>query len=125
MADIGGNTTTEDLISTSSRDAATQFNIPDQQATNASTSNKELLDFPLNDPANPRNWSKFQKWKIIIPITLIDLSVSWGASGYSPAEKNFIADFGVSEEIGTLGLSLYILGLAFGPMSLAPLSEVC
>lgn len=55
----------------------------------------------------------------------MDLSVSWGASGYSPATKKFIEDFGVSEEVGTLGLSLYVLGLAFGPMTLAPLSEVC
>jgi MFS family permease len=31
--------------------------------------------------------------------------------------------FGVSAEVGTLGLSLYVLGLAIGPMSLAPLSE--
>jgi len=33
------------------------------------------------------------------------------------------ATFGVSAEVGTLGLSLYILGLSFGPMTLAPLSE--
>lgn len=33
------------------------------------------------------------------------------------------AFFGVSVEVGTLGLSLYVLGLAWGPMSLAPLSE--
>lgn len=32
-------------------------------------------------------------------------------------------DFGVSSEVGTLGLSLYVLGLALGPMSLGPLSE--
>ncbi|KAE8448794.1 hypothetical protein EG329_008796 [Mollisiaceae sp. DMI_Dod_QoI] len=31
--------------------------------------------------------------------------------------------FGVSAEVGTLGLSLYVLGLALGPMTLAPLSE--
>jgi MFS family permease len=30
---------------------------------------------------------------------------------------------GVSSEIGTLGLSLYVLGLALGPIALAPLSE--
>ncbi|KAF1962798.1 MFS general substrate transporter [Byssothecium circinans] len=30
---------------------------------------------------------------------------------------------GVSAQVATLGLSMYILGLAFGPMSLAPLSE--
>ena len=53
----------------------------------------------------------------------IDLSVSWAASGYSPAEKGMEMTFGVSAEVGRLGLSLYVLGLALGPMTLALLSE--
>jgi MFS family permease len=57
---------------------------------------------------------------VIIPI---DLSVSWGASGFSPAAGDFARDVGVSGHVATLGLSLYVLGLAFGPMTLAPLSE--
>lgn len=57
---------------------------------------------------------------VIIPI---DLSVSWGASGFSPVAADFAKDMHVSGEVATLGLSMYILGLAFGPMSLAPLSE--
>jgi hypothetical protein len=32
--------------------------------------------------------------------------------------------FGARREVATLGLSLYVLGLAVGPMTLAPLSEV-
>lgn len=36
---------------------------------------------------------------------------------------DFSKDFGVSSEVGLLGLSLYVLGLALGPMTLAPLSE--
>lgn len=62
---------------------------------------------------------------MIGPILLIDLSVSWGASGFSPASKKFAEDFGLPSGLGTLGLSAYVLGLAFGPMTLAPLSEVC
>lgn len=60
---------------------------------------------------------------MVAVITPIDLSVSWGASGFSPAAESFRKSFGVSETVAVLGLSLYILGLAFGPMSLAPLSE--
>lgn len=62
---------------------------------------------------------------MIGPILLIDLSVSWGASGFSPASAKFANDFGLPAGMGTLGLSSYVLGLAFGPMTLAPLSEVC
>lgn len=61
---------------------------------------------------------------MIGPILLIDLSVSWGASGFSPASKDFAREFGLPAGLGTLGLSSYVLGLAFGPMTLAPLSEV-
>lgn len=57
---------------------------------------------------------------MIIPI---DLGVSWAASGFSPAVTKFNKDMGISEEVGTLGLSIFVLGLALGPMTLAPLSE--
>ena len=53
----------------------------------------------------------------------VDLTVSWAASGISPASKQVAKDFHVSSEVATLGLSIYVLGLAVGPMTLAPLSE--
>ncbi|PWN88979.1 MFS general substrate transporter [Acaromyces ingoldii] len=70
-----------------------------------------------------RDWPTWRKWALLVPIYLIDLSVSWGASCFSPAQKKFQKDFGTSAEVTTLGLSLYVLGLALGPMFLAPLSE--
>jgi len=79
--------------------------------------------FPLNDPDNPRNWPSWRKWLTVLAIIPVDLSVSWGASGFSPATHDFSRHFGVSTTVATLGLSLYILGLGVGPMSLAPLSE--
>lgn len=87
------------------------------------TKSKTIVNFPPGDPEDPRNWSAFRKWSIVAAITLVDLSISWGSSGYSPASAKFSKDFAVSSEVGTLGLSLYVLGLALGPMTLAPLSE--
>lgn len=83
-----------------------------------------IVHFSPGDPEDPRNWPRWKKWLIIGPIVFIDLSVSWGASGFSPASKQFADDFGLSSGLRALGLSAYILGLAFGPMTLAPLSEV-
>ncbi|PQE24376.1 polyamine transporter protein [Rutstroemia sp. NJR-2017a BVV2] len=83
----------------------------------------EIVTFQPGDPHNPRNFSFWRKWAIVSSITLVDLTVSWGASGYSPATTKLRETFHVSSEIGVLGLSLYVLGLAFGPMTLAPLSE--
>lgn len=85
-------------------------------------SKTKTLSLPPKD--NPRNWPTWKKWVLVSSITFVDLTVSWGASGFSPASTKFAKDFGVSSEIGTLGLSIYVAGLALGPMSLAPLSEV-
>lgn len=60
---------------------------------------------------------------MVAAIIPIDLSVSWGASGFSPAAGDFARDMDVSPQTAVLGLSMYVLGLAFGPMTLAPLSE--
>ncbi len=84
----------------------------------------DLTHFPPGSPLNPRNWPPWRKWLLIIAITPIDLSVSWGASGFSPAEGKFAEEFGISDETARLGLSLYVLGIALGPMFMAPLSEV-
>ncbi|KAK8030047.1 hypothetical protein PG993_011338 [Apiospora rasikravindrae] len=92
-------------------------------SSSSSTPAPSLDHFAPGDPANPRNWPSWKKWLTVAVITPVDLSVSWGASGFSPAASSFRADFGISETVAVLGLSLYILGLAFGPMSLAPLSE--
>lgn len=78
---------------------------------------------PRGNPEYLRNWPRWRKWSIVLVIIPIDLSVSWGASGFSPASMNFAEDMGVSTELATLGLSLCVLGLAFGPMIQAPLSE--
>ncbi|KAJ4424406.1 hypothetical protein N0V82_000927 [Gnomoniopsis sp. IMI 355080] len=83
----------------------------------------KIVHFVAGDPEDPRNWPRWKKWLMIGPILLIDLSVSWGASGFSPAASKFAHEFGLPAGLGTLGLSSYVLGLAFGPMTLAPLSE--
>ncbi|KAI9810821.1 MAG: hypothetical protein M1827_006028 [Pycnora praestabilis] len=84
----------------------------------------DFVIFPPGDPEDPRNWPLWRKWSIIIALLPIDLSGSFAASGFSPASMEFSKDMHVSTEVATLGLSMYVLGLAFGPMALAPLSEV-
>lgn len=82
-----------------------------------------IVTFQPGDPQDPRNWPAWRKWLIIGSILFVDLTVSFGASGFSPASTKFAKDFSVSSKVATLGLSIYVGGLALGPMSLAPLSE--
>jgi MFS transporter, DHA1 family, multidrug resistance protein len=46
------------------------------------------------------------------------------SSIFSTATSTVAAEFGVSSEVGLLGLSFYVLGFAIGPMFWAPLSEL-
>lgn len=96
----------------------------DAEHGNGTTVDTTVVHFSPGDSEDPRNWPRWKKWLLIGPIVLIDLSVSWGASGFSPASTKFADDFGLPSGMGALGLSVYVLGLAFGPMTLAPLSEV-
>lgn len=107
--------------------SSTQITYTDNGSDNHKRDNAQpakIVHFFADDPEDPRNWPRWKKWLMIGPILLIDLSVSWGASGFSPASSKFAQEFGLPAGLGTLGLSSYVLGLAFGPMTLAPLSEV-
>jgi MFS family permease len=46
-----------------------------------------------------------------------------GSSIYSPAASDIVAQFHVSNTVALLGVSLYVLGLGFGPVLAAPISE--
>ena len=46
------------------------------------------------------------------------------SSIFSTATRQVAAEYGVSVEVGLLGLSFYVLGFAFGPVLWAPLSEL-
>jgi hypothetical protein len=61
--------------------------------------------FDAHDAEDPRNWSPVRKWLMVAAIMPIDLSVSWGASGFSPAAADFARDMGVSRQVATMGLS--------------------
>lgn len=78
----------------------------------------KIITFTPDDPEDPRNWAAWRKWAIIGPILFIDLTVSFAASGFSPALKSLAMDMSISAEAALLGLSLYVLGLALGPMTL-------
>ena len=52
------------------------------------------------------------------------LTAAFASSIFSAATFPVSIQFGVSTEVGVLGVSLYVLGFAFGPILWAPLSEL-
>ncbi|KAI8931044.1 hypothetical protein NX059_012055 [Plenodomus lindquistii] len=76
-----------------------------------------------NDPDNPHNWPAWKSaYHIIIP-ALFGFAVTFGTSVYSPALPDIMRDFGVSRTVAIIGLTVYTVGLALGPIITAPLSE--
>ncbi|KAI4721934.1 MFS general substrate transporter [Aureobasidium sp. EXF-10727] len=81
------------------------------------------ITFSPDDRDNPRNWGKAKKWYITCFASSLNVLTCLCAGGYSSGVGQLVEEFGVSDEVGTVGLSMYILGFAIGPMLLAPLSE--
>ncbi|MCJ1247685.1 hypothetical protein MMC30_004900 [Trapelia coarctata] len=76
-----------------------------------------------DDPDNPLNWSLWQRiYHTTVP-ALFGFVVTIGSSIYTPGLSDIMKQFDVSSTVALLGLSLYVLGLGFGPVLAAPLSE--
>ncbi|KAI0341879.1 MFS general substrate transporter [Trametopsis cervina] len=77
-----------------------------------------------DDPEAPLNWSSWKKACVLAQVSLHTLSIYIGASIYGPGIGDLSEKFGISEVAGSLGITMFVLGYATGPMVLAPLSEI-
>jgi MFS transporter, DHA1 family, multidrug resistance protein len=64
--------------------------------------------------------------RILLSLLLayITLIAFFASAVFSPGIESVSKQFHVSPETGVLGISLYVLGFAFGPIVWAPLSEI-
>ncbi|KAJ5113551.1 hypothetical protein N7456_002085 [Penicillium angulare] len=77
-----------------------------------------------NDPLHPQNWSMSKKIATAMMLSWTTFNATFTSSIYSTAISIISPEFKVSSEVATLGLSLYVLGFATGPIIWAPLSEL-
>lgn len=77
-----------------------------------------------NDPRNPMLYSEVKKWSLTMLVALATLAVAFVSSAYSGGANEVIMEFGCSREVFTLGISLFVLGFAIGPLLWAPMSEL-
>jgi MFS family permease len=101
---------------------------------------QEILDYPWegsgteddpylvtwipNDPRNPMNFPAWRKWLYTITVAWATLAVSLVSSAYSGGVEQIMESFHVGTEVATLGISLFVLGFAIGPLLWAPMSEL-
>ncbi|KAJ5673661.1 major facilitator superfamily domain-containing protein [Penicillium longicatenatum] len=84
-----------------------------------------LVDWYYTDDAeNPHNWSNLKRGLLATIICLYTFVVYTTSAIYTASEQGIMKEFGVSEVVVTLGLSLYVLGYGTGPLIFSPLSEI-
>lgn len=77
-----------------------------------------------DDPLHAQNWPLRKKLLTATMLGFTTLVAAFGSSIFSAATSQVASAFGVSPEVGVLGLSLYVLGFATGPILWAPFSEL-
>ncbi|KAI1461038.1 MFS general substrate transporter [Annulohypoxylon moriforme] len=75
------------------------------------------------DPECPKSMSVVRKWLVVITVGMGSLCVTCTSSIYASTYAQMNPEFHISSIVGTLGLSLFVLGIALGPLLMSPLSE--
>ncbi|GKT42989.1 MFS transporter prlG [Colletotrichum spaethianum] len=103
--------------------------IPDREKNDAegeAPQDPNIVDFDgSNDPENPLNWSTARKTTSIVIVSLTALLSPIGSTISAAAAANIMQHFGTTDEtLGAFMTTIYLIGYAFGPMVIAPLSEL-
>jgi hypothetical protein len=103
---------------------------PEKGLGSGSFDGSYVVEWYPNDPEDPYNWPDSQKWLITaqvcvvfshcvchscrLQLALATWTVSFSSSVYTGGLEHTMRDLGVSYNVATLGISLYVLGFALG-----------
>ena len=87
-----------------------------QYAGSGTANDPYAVTWIQDDPRNPMLYSGLARWAYIMVVSLCALLVSIDSSAYSGSAAEIIEEFSCSQEVFTLGLSLFVLGFAVGPI---------
>ncbi|KAH7095194.1 major facilitator superfamily domain-containing protein [Paraphoma chrysanthemicola] len=90
----------------------------------ATVSNVVDFDGP-DDPGNPLNWKSSKKWGAVSLVSAITFLTPLASSMFAPGVPEVMQEFGSTNDLlGGFMVSVYVLGFAFGPLLIAPMSEM-
>lgn len=72
---------------------------------------------------NPREWSARKKVRVTLVLGAMVLSFTYLSTAFALSSNSLQRQFNASAEVVTLGLSLYVLGFALGPLLMGPLAQ--
>ncbi|KAG7450645.1 MFS general substrate transporter [Guyanagaster necrorhizus] len=77
----------------------------------------------LDPSEDPQYWSVTHKWSVTILGGVLLLNATFASSAPSGIVEQVIEEFGLSTEVATLMISLFVAGYCVGPIIWGPLSE--
>jgi hypothetical protein len=95
-----------------------------QSNKTSKTERYELVTFTVGDPENPKNWSKAFKWWCTMTVACTCFTVAFNSAVITANIAGPAEEFGVSEEVSLLAITMFVIGFGIGPMAFAPLSEI-
>ncbi|KAJ5084769.1 MFS transporter [Penicillium alfredii] len=111
----------EDLETASERD----YNAMNSDENSKKGALEAVLDWDgPTDPNNPRNFKTPKKVFITACFASLVCISTFNSSVMSPPSEDLMQDFGISKEVSVLATSLFVLGVAVGPIIFGPASEV-
>jgi len=98
----------------------------DMSATDTASQDPSIIDWESPEtPDKAVNWTSKKKWSNMAIISTITFLTPLASTMIAPGVPLILRDFSSADEtVGSLIVSIYILGYAIGPLLLAPLSEV-
>ena len=74
----------------------------------------KLVTFTLNDPENPKNWSKAYKWWCTMVVAVTCFVVAFASSVITADIAGVQQEFNVSEEVALVSISIFVVGFGIG-----------
>lgn len=101
----------------------TEISPPQPQPVPEKDPNLVVLEGP-DDPLNPQNIPVKWKWIYAALLGALTFVVTFASSVFSTVITTTAAEYHVSDEVMTLGTSLFVFGFATGPIIAGPSSEL-
>ncbi|PLB44946.1 MFS general substrate transporter [Aspergillus steynii IBT 23096] len=78
-----------------------------------------------DDEANPLNWKRSLKITTVAIVSVFNFLTPLGSAMFAPGVQEVMDEFqSTSQPMSSFVVSVYLLGFAFGPLIVAPLSEI-
>ncbi|ORX33828.1 major facilitator superfamily domain-containing protein [Kockovaella imperatae] len=96
----------------------------DNSSSNEKPGDRWLVNWDGDDdPENPLNTPLWKKWAMTAVVAFSSATITCTSSMGADTYDGMMAQYGISREVATLSVSLFVAGTGVGPLILAPSSE--